>query len=395
MLRLYGKIESQWDGEPEILRISTDIKRDEAHRNTEAFLIQGIAERVPNGFQRYFTTQDGLPTNFSSHFDRPVCVLPAWMNYLDDGDIVRLSPSTGDISVLYRRQSRFNSLLLTEQCNSNCIMCSQPPKRIDDQYLVDAYLQAIPLMDPSTKELGLTGGEPTLLGERLFDMIVRCRDYLPNTALHMLSNGRMFNYLSFCQRLAEINHSDLVIGIPLYSDIARQHNFVVQAKAAFDQTIRGIMNLERSGLRVEIRIVLHRQTVKRLPHLARFIARNLPFVEHVALMGLEMMGYVRMNLNALWIDPVDYQAELGEAATILQRHQLNVSIYNHQLCTIPQELWPLARKSISDWKNEYLDICTVCAVREMCGGFFSSSHIQHSAYITPIKSDMKSCSLLN
>ena len=80
------------------------------------------------------------------------------------------------------------------------------------------------------------------------------------------------------------------------------------------------MNLERCGVRVEVRVVLHRQTVNRLPQLGRFLARNLPFVEHVALMGLEMMGYVRMNLDALWIDPADYQPQLTEAVRVLLRN---------------------------------------------------------------------------
>src|SRR3954471_3994748 len=158
----------------------------------------------------------------------------------------------------------------------------------------------------------------------------------------------------------------------------------LQADGAFDQTLRGIMNLGRCGVSVEIRVVLHRQTVGRLPQLARFIARNLPFVDHVALMGLEMMGFVRMNLESLWIDPVDYQEQLREATGHLLQHGMHVSIYNHQLCVLDRELWPVARKSISDWKNEYPEECGRCAVRDECGGFFASSSLRRSAHIGPI-----------
>jgi His-Xaa-Ser system radical SAM maturase HxsC len=175
-----------------------------------------------------------------------------------------------------------------------------------------------------------------------------------------------------------------MIGIPLYSDIAHIHDFVVQAEGAFDQTIHGILNLKRYGIRVEVRVVLHHQTVDRLPHLARFIARNLRCVDHVALMGLEIMGHVKMNIDALWIDPVEYQPELCEAVSELSRRRMNVSIYNHQLCVLPRELWPFARKSISDWKNEYLDVCDDCAVKQRCGGFFSSAKIRCSEHIAAI-----------
>lgn len=275
-------------------------------------------------------------------------------------------------------------MLLTERCNSYCVMCSQPPKTANDDHLARAYLEAIPLMSPETKELGITGGEPTLLGDGLMTIIRECRDRLPDTSLHMLSNGRLFNYLTLAREVAEIGHPDLVIGIPLYSDVAHRHDYVVQADGAFDQTLRGIMNLGRCGVPVEIRVVIHRQTVDRLPQLARFIARNLPFVNHVALMGLEMMGFVKMNLESLWIDPADYQYQLRQAVEHLDRHGLRVSIYNHQLCVLDRDLWPFARKSISDWKNEYLKECGRCGVRDECGGFFASSSLRRSAYIRPL-----------
>ncbi|MFO0652349.1 MAG: hypothetical protein U0326_39385 [Polyangiales bacterium] len=128
---------------------------------------------------------------------------------------------------------------------------------------------------------------------------------------------------------------------------------------------------------------MHRETVGRLPEFARFVARNLTFVDHVALMGLELVGYARSNLDALWIDPVDYQPPLVKAALALHRAGLSVSIYNHTLCTLDEALHPFARKSISDWKNVYVDACTRCDLRERCGGFFASSTVRRSRGIAP------------
>lgn len=314
-----------------------------------------------------------------------VPILPPTLHYLSDGDVIRVVPSLGEISVLYRRSSPHNTMFLTENCNSNCVMCSQPPKAADDRHLADVWLRAIPLMSPETRELGITGGEPTLLGDRFLELLRTCKLHLPKTALHVLSNGRLFNYLSLAREVAAVGHPDLMLGIPLYSDLAARHDFVVQAENAFDQTIRGVVNLKRCGMRVEIRVVLHRETVARLPKLARFLARNLPFVDHVALMGLEMMGHTRANLEALWVDPAMYQAELRATVTELQRARLSVSIYNHQLCVLDRSLWPLARRSISDWKNEYVPACASCGVREQCGGFFESSvRLRYSSSISPV-----------
>ena len=383
MIKLFGRITPTWDDAPFVARVTTDLERPIHDREQEVLLWHGDSACTATGFRAYLCTGYACAVGCGS-FAGPVVHLPASLGYLADGDIVRISPRGGDLWVMYRCSSHHNFIFLTERCNSNCVMCSQPPRDVNDDHLVEQYLRAIPLMSPETPELAITGGEPTLLGDRLIQIIRACKEGLPITSLHMLSNGRMFNYLSFSQELAGVAHPDLMVGIPLYSDIASLHDFVVQAEGAFDQTVRGVMNLRRCGVQVEVRVVLHRQTVHRLPHLARFIARNFPFVDHVAFMGLEMMGYVRMNLEALWIDPVEYQTQLRAAVEELHRHRMTVSIYNHQLCVLDRELWGFARKSISDWKNEYLPECDACAVRDQCGGFFSSSSLRRSESIRPI-----------
>jgi hypothetical protein len=68
---------------------------------------------------------------------------------------------------------------------------------------------------------------------------------------------------------------------------------------------------------------------------------------------------------------LDYAYELEQAVLKLVTVGMNVSIHNHQLCTLPQSLWPHSRQSISDWKNEYAHCCESCAVKPQCGGFFT------------------------
>src|SRR5262249_29626197 len=161
--------------------------------------------------------------------------------------------------------------------------------------------------------------EPGLLGERLATLIERLRAFLPRTAVHVLTNGRAFADESFARRIAATNHPDLMLGIPVYSALPERHDYIVQAHGAYDETLRGILNLKRHRVRVEIRFVIHHETYQDLPEFARFVARNLTFVDHVALMGLELMGFARANLDALWIDPLDYAAQLAEAAFTLDR----------------------------------------------------------------------------
>jgi His-Xaa-Ser system radical SAM maturase HxsC len=313
----------------------------------------------------------------------PTVLEVSHLDQLQTGDVVGVDP-VGSVRFLFRKASAYNSILATERCNSRCLMCSQPPRDHDDSHRLREHLRLIELIDPDAKELGITGGEPTLLRESFIELIAQCKRWLPRTALHVLTNGRLFYYSSFARSLALIDHPDLMLGIPIYSDIDHEHDFVVQAGGAFDQTVIGLLNLARYRVPVEIRVVLHALTYQRLPELAEFIYRNLPFAAHVAFMGMEMVGYVHKNLHLLWVDPFDYQRELEQATLYLAERGMRVSVYNLQLCILPRSLWPFARKSISDWKNIYLPACVQCAAREACAGFFESAAKRHSRHIQPL-----------
>jgi His-Xaa-Ser system radical SAM maturase HxsC len=365
------------EGQPPILRVTTNANLPSALRGQSALLLDDLERAVPEGFgaviARCGSEQAVLP-------DANVLIMAPDLQYLADGDVVKIS-SDGRIRTIYRRAGRGVSLLVTERCNSFCVMCSQPPRDVNDDYLIDDYLRAIPLFDRSTREIGITGGEPTLLGDRLFTLLQTLKAYLPETAVHVLTNGRTSRDLAMAEKFARLKHPDLMLGIPLYSDIASIHDFVVQADGAYDETLRGIINLKRFGVRVELRVVIHQQTYQRLPQLASFITRNLQFVDHVALMGLELMGFARSNIDALWIDPVDYQRELAEATLTLARAGIRTSIYNHQLCLLDPSIRAFSVKSISDWKNEYMPECAGCSLMAECGGFFSSASLRRSPYI--------------
>jgi His-Xaa-Ser system radical SAM maturase HxsC len=340
-----------------------------------AFLVKSPLNHLPAGFGAYLSAN---PTNDS-------CTkLPADLDYLGEGDVIRIDPKRGELSVLYRKTSQHNVLFFTERCNSRCTMCSQPPRDILDDYRIDDILAALPLMDPDTKQLCITGGEPTLLFERLIEVVRRAKELLPRTNLHMLSNGRLFAYLKLARQIADIGHQQLCVGIPLYSDIAAKHDFVVQSRGAFDQTVRGLMNLARVDQPVEIRIVIHKDTVERLPQTARFIVRNLPFVSHIAFMGLEPTGFARTNISRLWVDPLDYAESLGDAVNTISAARIPVSIYNHQLCTLPKDLWSFAAQSISDWKKIFLPACASCVAKDRCCGFFASATSTFSRGIRPL-----------
>jgi len=313
-----------------------------------------------------------------------VFLLSEDFQYLAEGDIVRLNPESGNVSTVFRKNTPNNSILLTERCNHLCLMCSQPPKDVDDTWLLEDAFALVRMIPTDTPNIGFTGGEPTTYGNRFIELIETTKRNLPRTSVDVLTNGRAFKSESYAAKLGRVKHPDLQLGIPIYSDDPVRHDFIVQSEGAFDETLHGVLNLKRHGVRVEIRVVIHQQSLPRLVQTCEFIARNLLFVDHVALMGLEITGFTRANLEQLWVDPYEYRDTLSEAIEVLRAYGLSCSIYNHQLCLINDDVHDVCRQSISDWKNEFLPACDSCAKMRSCGGFFSSQvAFKHSEHIVP------------
>jgi His-Xaa-Ser system radical SAM maturase HxsC len=330
----------------------------------------GEDQTPPAGYGLYLMTGSGPA---GSEMPGPVLGLGPELAHLAAGDIIHVHGDGRRINVLWKNSARHNALLLTEQCDNYCLMCSQPPKERDDSWLFGRARRVISLLPDDAQALSFTGGEPTLNADAFIDLLEHCQKVAPRLSLHLLSNGRRFADPQFTRRYADVGLGDIMVGIPVYAPEPGLHDFIVQAAGAFDDTVHGILNLASLGQAIEIRVVIQRHTIPVLAGLAAFITRNLPFVAQVALMGLEMTGLARPNSAQVWADPADYQSELVEAVRILTTAGIPTRIYNHQLCVLERRLWPYAVRSISDWKNDYLDICQSCSVRDACGGVFTTS----------------------
>ena len=271
--------------------------------------------------------------------------------------------------------SNDNSLFVTSQCSNRCLMCAQPPLNRDD---VDFYFNKnIKLIDNAPNELtdiGITGGEPTLLKEKLVSLIEYIKLRYPDILIHVLTNGRALSDIHYAREFKQI--PNLLFGIPLHSDFSGEHDAITQVKGSYTETMKGLYNLASIGTSIELRIVINKMNYLRLPQLSEFIWKNLPFVTYISFMGLEDTGYSIKNHNKIWIDPINYQTELEKAVINLAEWKLDVSIFNIPLCLLKPSLYKFAKKSISDWKVTFMDTCLTCSKKEECCGLFSTSKMQ-------------------
>ena len=362
----------------------------DASRNASDFIVVRTSEDMRRAFEEdhdsIFIINDSPNDILSTAaFSGRAIGVTSKFEYLAEGDIVGIHNPSRKFRTLFRRSSRHNSFLVTERCNNYCLMCSQPPKDIDDRWILDEIRKSLPLIDRATPTLTFTGGEPLSDWTDFISVLAECRDQLPRTAVQVLTNGRAFSRSEIVNAWRDLNHPSLIAAIPVYSAVDHLHDYVVQAKGAFDETILGILKLKDRGQRVEVRVVLHAQTAPAILETCRWLARNLPFVDHVALMGLENTGFAIANENQLWIDPVDYRDDLATGVDTLSAVGMNVSVYNLPRCVLRRSVWPHAVQSISDWKNGYVEECTYCAEKPRCSGLFTSGRPRQSRGIAAIQ----------
>jgi His-Xaa-Ser system radical SAM maturase HxsC len=253
-------------------------------------------------------------------------------------------------------------------------MCCQPPtKKNDIDFLVEQNLELIKSAPKNLPIIGISGGEPTLAGEHFFKLLSAIRQYLPNTTIHILTNGRTFANGNYVERLKEVGDDKLLLGIPVHSDSSLIHDKISGIKNSFNETIIGLYNLAAFGMAIELRIIINNLNYKRLLNLSDFIFKNLSFVTCVSFIAMEYIGFAVKNSKQIWIEPIDYIQNLTKATVNLNSWNIDVSLFNLPLCLLPDELQTFACRSISDWKNSYTDICQECSKQNDCCGLFSTS----------------------
>ncbi len=344
-------------------------------RNTKNILVGDYDE----------TKQGYLATISSSSFEKELNAqgvsLVKEVEEFNDNDIIKINEE-GRINKLWNTDSIHNALFLTERCNSNCIMCPQPPVQSEID-LTDDNLRIIELLKHTPSSVVLTGGEPTLKGEKLFKILDTLRRKFPRTRVYILSNATLFSKIEFTRDFANHCNENVIVEVPIYSDYPDLHNKIVGTNS-FYKTLRGIHNLAKFEIKVGIRNVINKMNFDRLEPYSEFIYRNFPFIFQIALMQMELEGNAKTNFSDVYIDPCDYIENVKSAVFSLYNRGLNVLIYNFQLCLLPESIRKFAPRSITEWKNLFLPVCEKCDLKSECPGFFKSVINHPSRDIKPI-----------
>ncbi len=283
------------------------------------------------------------------------------------GDVVLIDPKAGRADRLIRARSIHNTLLVTEQCDQLCVMCSQPPKKTHEDRF-DFFEEAC-LLAPEGQTIGISGGEPMLHSDRLLQMVERVLLSRQDLQFHILTNAQHFRK-DHINRFRNSIYKRVVWGIPIYSSDPPVHDSIVAKPGAFEILLASFENLLVSGARIELRTVLTKTTVDGLDELSRFVAHNLQYIEQWSLMGLENIGFARNRWDDLHFDITAGFEQIGQAIDRSTLFGIATRLFNIPLCHIPVEFRSFAIASISDWKQRFGAACDQCSAKPDCSGFF-------------------------
>lgn len=298
-----------------------------------------------------------------------------------DGDIVIVTPAENKVERIIRSGSAQNSLLVTERCDQLCVMCSQPPKKTHfDRF--ELFTQAA-LLAENGITIGITGGEPTLYKDSVFNLIRTVFETRPDLNFHILTNGQHFQE-SDLETLRNPWFRNVVWGIPLYSHIAETHDEIVAKKGAFDRLHESLNYLLLSGARLELRTVILQSNLDSFPGLAKHITGILHFVEQWSIMQLENIGFARNRWDSLYVDLRNDFKSIASALDIATLFGVNSKLFNVPLCHLSEFHRNFAVNSISDWKQRFGERCSMCSKIDDCSGFFEWHPPEFLEQVTPI-----------
>ena len=304
-----------------------------------------------------------------------------WFDTIVDADLF-CSITDGDVGFINQRSqirtvlsqnANHNTVLVTEQCDNLCKFCSQPPKKIDDEWLMVQAAMAVCAYQTDAA-VGISGGEPTLKRQQFINFLKTIQTYSSQTPLHVLTNGRSFSDVSFVNSVYDATKGmNVTFGIPIYAIDCDVHDELVGANGAFKDTLKGLINAGNTGLNIELRVIPTRDNLDNLAGVIELAVRCLSNIAQVSVMNLEPTGWAKKNWSELYVDPREYQEVLRNALSVANIASLPIKLFNYPLCHLDEDNRKYAVKSISDWKNYYPEECESCILKPECSGYFTSS----------------------
>jgi len=166
------------------------------------------------------------------------------------------------------------------KCNNKCIFCIDSNKRnILGRTTSEIKEEMTGAITRGSTYLEIIGGETTIRPD-IIELISFAKK-LGFRTIMMSTNGRMYSYKEFAQKIIKAGLNSIVFSI--HGHNAKLHDSLTQVKGSFEQLKRGIENVREAGLEdIGSNTAIVKQNYKKLPEIGKLIydlgIRNSEFI---------------------------------------------------------------------------------------------------------------------
>ncbi|MBS1266538.1 MAG: 7-carboxy-7-deazaguanine synthase [Candidatus Woesearchaeota archaeon] len=256
-------------------------------------------------------------------------------------------------------------------CNCNCLMCPNTPayRKQTDMDIDEIKEDLLKKINPDTKHITITGGEPTLRND-LLDILEMINNKWPNITMRLLSNGRFFYYNSYLNSFLDKGIKNLEFGIPICGSNPKIHDKITQAEGSFKQTIGGVKNLLNAKQLVELRIVINKLNIDDLYNMSKLIKKELNSILRVTYYYMQITGNAQINKDKVYVSYDEINEKINP--TLENLKQFEIGLCHFPLCTLDSKWWPYAWKTVKDYKLFFPEKCNSCLYKKYCLGIHRS-----------------------
>lgn len=291
------------------------------------------------------------------------------------------------------------SLAITNKCNNNCLMCTNPDDflKMRKGFLLPDLIKKIMhfnndgggFLENFRDTFYISGGEPSL-SPHLFTLLGEINDIFPRSKISCLTNARRFAYKKFAQNVLK-NNPGLELAVAIHGPDANIHDRITRTPGSFLETIDGLKNislLKKPQQILEIRIIIHSLNYRYIEETTSLIKEKFPLIDRLVYLFFEIEGQAVKNLKLLKLTYSQLKPYLENIHPALLDFS-EVRFYHFPLCTVPARLFPLIWRTLPEYEVSFPASCKSCRLETFCQGvhkgylkYFGSSEFH------PIYSDL-------
>lgn len=270
-------------------------------------------------------------------------------------------------------------------CNERCVFCNVPvedyrpvtPSRAALSAELDAFIAS------GEQTLTISGGEPTLMRERLLDVVTRAR--AAGVPFVELQTNAVLIDDDYAQALAQAGVTSAFVSF--LSHVPALHDQLAGLEGAYPDCLRGMDALLDAGIAVTLNPVTAYATQELVADYVAFVAERLPRVRAISLSAVQPHGRAKDNPELL----PDYQVLKGQVVLAQERaNAADIRLLN-PYCGLPlcvgwhesAERSVEAVEAIQQRSEQAFGVnnrqnkrqgepCRGCALRTRCGGAWNA-----------------------